>query len=374
MGASLTRRPRGRRFLALARISLLALALLIELPLLVSLGLAGLGVSTAARTAVVSTATDLLHRVLALPADSAALHGGSGASGAPGVSGPAGGASAACTSGNRDVVGQNIVVTQDMRVCGHANAYGGNVTVLGRVEGDVHAIAGSVLISGQVTGSVLAVGGNVDLDAGASVGGDVQAFGGTVNRNAAAAVGGTVTQGNDLSQVAPPHTLDALAPRNFPWLQLLFWALAGTALALLFPNHVLRVRAMARAQPAASLVSGILGVIVGAALALVLAVTIICIPLALLVLAALWVAWVIGTVALGSWLGEALLKRLARERPSFALTTVLGVLLLAALEAVPYVGILIGIAAGCLGLGAALRAYAAARRAARAVARTRRAA
>ncbi|HLY32523.1 MAG TPA: hypothetical protein VKQ36_15975, partial [Ktedonobacterales bacterium] len=55
-----------------------------------------------------------------------------------------------CTSGGERAFGSSIVVTSDEWICGNVDAYGGNVTVLGRVSGDVQAIRGDVTVLGEV--------------------------------------------------------------------------------------------------------------------------------------------------------------------------------------------------------------------------------
>jgi hypothetical protein len=79
----------------------------------------------------------------------------------------------------------------------------GNVTVAGVVEGDVAAIGGSVSISGKVEGDVAAIGGPVTLTQGGEVGGDLAAIGGP------ASVGGKV--GGDVAAVGGPIEMDSTA-------------------------------------------------------------------------------------------------------------------------------------------------------------------
>jgi hypothetical protein len=310
------------------------------------------------RLAVLATATDLAHHVLPSPADTASTDGPA-SSGKP----------SACVPGNRDALGENVVIDRDTWICGDVTVYAANISVLGRVDGDVRAIGGSIVIAGQVSGGVTAIGGNVDLQAGARVGGDVQAIGGSVNRDADSYISGNVATNEDaLQRYGPQHAIDPYAS-DIPWLQLIFWGLASTALSLLFPRYVLRVRVMAQRQLAASFVTGVMALFGGVIASIALIVSCLGIPLALFLLASLWVAWVIGTVALGSWLGHFLLHLFARESRLLGLTTVLGVMLLAALEALPYVGWVIFTVAGFLGLGAAVRAYFATRQATRALRR-----
>jgi hypothetical protein len=73
----------------------------------------------------------------------------------------------------------------------------GNVTVAGVVEGDLAAIGGSVTITGKVEGDVAAIGGPVTLAQGGEVSGDVAAIGGPASISGRvlgdlAAVGGSI--------------------------------------------------------------------------------------------------------------------------------------------------------------------------------------
>lgn len=349
------RRPSLRR----RAIGFVCLALALGLAALAYAGPALLAANVAQvmRQAGLASAGDLVQHVLPAPPDTASSDG----TGKPGKPN-------ACAPGNRDAVGQNLVIERDAWICGDVTVYAANVSVLGRVDGDVRAIAGSVVIAGQVSGTVTALGGNIDVQLGARVGGDVQSIGGTVvNQAQTGAIQGNILSGQDVVQRnGPQHVLDRYAA-EIPWFQLLFWGLAGIGLSLLFPQYVLRVRTMAQRQMAASFVTGVLALVLGVLLAVALTLTCLGIPIALALIASLWVAWVFGTVALGSWLGHALLHLFARESPSTVIGTTLGVMLLASLEALPYVGWPLFAVAGIFGMGASVRSYMAARQSRRAL-------
>ncbi len=72
-------------------------------------------------------------------------------------------------------IGSSIVVGEDELVTDPVVAIGGSVTVLGRVDDDVVAVGGSVRLGpkARVRGDVTAVGGSVEQDKGASIGGTV---------------------------------------------------------------------------------------------------------------------------------------------------------------------------------------------------------
>lgn len=72
-------------------------------------------------------------------------------------------------------IGSDIIVAEDEYVTDPVVAVGGNVTVLGRVEDDVVAVLGSVRLGPKayVRGDVTAVGGAVEQERGATIGGSV---------------------------------------------------------------------------------------------------------------------------------------------------------------------------------------------------------
>ncbi len=72
-------------------------------------------------------------------------------------------------------IGSSIVVGEDELVTDPVVAVGGSVTVLGRVDDDVVAVGGSVRLgpNARVRGDVTAVGGSVTQERGASIGGTV---------------------------------------------------------------------------------------------------------------------------------------------------------------------------------------------------------
>jgi hypothetical protein len=72
-------------------------------------------------------------------------------------------------------IGSSIVVGEDELVTDPVVAIGGSVTVLGRVDDDVVAVGGSVRLGpkARVRGDVTAVGGRVDQEKGATIGGTV---------------------------------------------------------------------------------------------------------------------------------------------------------------------------------------------------------
>jgi hypothetical protein len=111
---------------------------------------------------------------------------------------------------------------------------------------------------------------------------------------------------------------------------------------------------MAEARLGESLLLGMAALIAGVAASVLLFVTCVGIPIAIVLLLGLWVLSVFGTVALGFWLGELLMRDSAyRQRSSFVLAVLIGTVLLALPAEIPCVGGLVRLAVTATGLGAA---------------------
>jgi hypothetical protein len=267
-----------------------------------------------------------------------------------------------CTAGSRNAFGENVTIAAGEHICGDASVYGGRMTVLGDVDGSVTAVGGDAIIYGDVGGDVRAIGGSVYLHSGAHVMGNVHAVGGNVVRTGTTLVGGNIQRDNVRQDMTPLRWFGLTDSYAFPWLSIFFWVLAAACIAHFFPEPLGRVRAIARSDFSRSLLVGVVTLVAGAIVSLVLIATCLGIPVALAVLGAMWLAWVIGTVALGLWLGDRLLQRVAAGGHTPVTSAVLGVTIIALAESIPCLGGVISVVLGCASLGAATVAVLHARR------------
>ena len=271
---------------------------------------------------------------------------------------------AACSSSGASAIGSNLLVPAGAWVCGDALAVGGNVDVRGRVQGSTQAIGGNVTISGEVDGDVTAVGGDIRLQPGA------------ITRGRLDSVGGQVIVEPGASAQTPPRGVEqywygahngptafhVLAPEASSfWLGLLFWVSATLGLSAFLPEVVGHVRYTIARRFIVSGVTGAVIGLIGAVLGAVLFVTCIGIPVTVAIAVAMWIAWVVGTVAFASWLGASLLRGV-RLDSSLLVSTLLGVVILSLLKAAPIVGPVVSLIVGVVGLGAALLTLLSARR------------
>jgi len=262
-----------------------------------------------------------------------------------------------------------------------------HVTETGRVGGDVEAAAATIRIDGTVDGDVNAAGANVavsetatiggNLDVGASyaridgtVGGDVQAGAdtlelgpsaevdgefrydaGTFDRSPEAVVAGGVVQDSSIRGASGPP-IEPFAIPN--WVGVVYGLFAnlllGVLLLAVFPDFSAGVATRVADQPLRSGGVGLLTLVAVPLVLVLLAVTIIGIPLSLLGAVGFglmaWAGSVYGQYAIGVWA----LDRVDRGNRWLALGV--GIVGFTLLGAVPFVGWLFDLVAFLLGLGA----------------------
>lgn len=258
-----------------------------------------------------------------------------------------------------------------------------HVTESGTVGGDVAAAAGTVRIDGTVDGNVQAAGGSVivgptgaiggDLDAGASyvelngtVDGDVRAGAETVVLGPSAAVGGTVRYDAETFARDPGATVGGSVVRDerlgqtvtadpVPgWVGALYGLLANVLLGVLllavFPAFSDRVADAVTERPARSTGVGLVTILAVPLVLVLVALTIVGIPLSLVGAVSfavlVWAAVVYGQYALGVWVLSFV------DRESRWLALAVGLVGVTVLGAVPVLGALLDLAVFLLGLGA----------------------
>lgn len=250
---------------------------------------------------------------------------------------------------------------------------GGDITVDEdeQVNGPVIAVGGAVTVNGRVRDAVVAVGGGVHLGPRADVRGDVTVVGGTIERDAGASVSGKV------NEVALSFPGIRIRPgwdlRWNPWfdagpwrvfrlvgslLRMALFTLLATLVLLLAPRAVDRVEMAVTTQPWKSALAGLLAqlffVPVVVLVVVVLAVSIIGIPLLVLVpfgILAFFVALILGFAGVACALARLVQHRSSWSGPSTFPVLIVG---LAMVWGVTVLGRLLGLGGGPLALMATL--------------------
>ncbi len=257
--------------------------------------------------------------------------------------------------------------------------FGGDVTIEdgAAVHGDVALFGGTLNVSGSVQGDIAAFGGRITLNDTASVGGDLVTFGGTVQRDPEAFIGGQIVEGENIPfnfqfdrgfpfggefnrrSISPLERLGRIA---FGGLWFFFKVLALSALAVLalmfLESPMERIAHAMMEQPALSGGVGCLTLMVAPVMLLILAFTVILLPVTFLGILALLLLALYGWIALGYEVGRRIAQSfgqtwaapLAAGVGTFLISLVLGGIG----KVIPCVGWTIPWVAAGLGLGAVI--------------------
>ncbi|AGC45261.1 hypothetical protein MYSTI_03955 [Myxococcus stipitatus DSM 14675] len=281
-------------------------------------------------------------------------------------------------SGGRNVVarGQSLEVKEDQFVQS-AVVYGGNLVVKGSVENDAVAFGGNLIIHGHVSGDAHAFGGNVILKQGASVEGDVSSFGGNVEREDESHVEGSINTfgGANIANIVEGELKKSWKESRNPGseqnhasddedddnggglasLILTFAVLFGLGFLgqMFVPNRMKLLGDEIRARPLQSGLTGLFGMLAMIPLTVVLCVTIIGIPAAVLLWMAAPLAVALGFAAVASEVGARI--PVMRGRKTQAIVLALGLLVTLVVGSVPVLGVIISSLVALVGLGAVIR-------------------
>jgi cytoskeletal protein CcmA (bactofilin family) len=275
-------------------------------------------------------------------------------------------------TGNVTAVAGSVVVAGDGVVGGDLTVTAGSATIEGRVDGDTAVTAGALLVreGADLRGTLEVQAGSLRLDG--RVDGDVRAAAESVTIGDSGVVGGSVTYAaeefvndgrvsgtvsrTDEVEFSGPITVEtptATLPRIPLWLSTAYVFVAhlvlGAILLVAFPGTTGEVTRTGLDRAVASGGVGLLTLVGGPVVLLLVAVTIVGIPLALvgaLLLALLaWAGLVFGALTLGTW-GASLAER---DSPWLALFA--GLLVVALSRFVPGGGLLRAVLT-VLGVGA----------------------
>ncbi|MBI1798370.1 MAG: hypothetical protein HYR73_01650, partial [Candidatus Eisenbacteria bacterium] len=184
------------------------------------------------------------------------------------------------------------------------------------IDGDVVAVFGSVHVAGQVNGSTVAVFGSVTLDSTAKIDGDAVSIGGALD----AAPGSTVS-GERVSLGFLPLTWGLPALPILLGLVLVGWLISlfmGWMLQLLFADRMLRAAVTCSRRTGISFLLGVASAPLMVIACVLLLITVIGIPVALLLPIAYGLLTWAGQLAATYLLGCKILRRVPGEGGSFA--------------------------------------------------------
>lgn len=259
---------------------------------------------------------------------------------------------AAAIGGHARVAGGNVELASTGSVESDLSVAGGDVDIRGPVGGSVQVGAGNVLIDSAIGGDVRAAAGDLKLGPNARIAGRIIHHGANVTRDPAAVVVGGVQE-----RVRQPARERINVHRSGSgWWWTFGFVVLAALLAAAFPRQVRRVGSALRARPGVALFAGFVALICVPFAALILMITIIGLPIALVVMLLYGLLLMVGYAAAGVMLGDAALQRFRAEdaeriwhRIGAAVVAMLAVALIAK---VPVVGGFVVLVAIVFGMGA----------------------
>ncbi len=240
------------------------------------------------------------------------------------------------------------------KVRGDIDAGFGDVEIVGPVDGDVRAEFGDVYLNAPVGGDVSVGWGDVDLGPGAAISGHLECEGCEITGNRGAVEGDIMATGMALD-FDESHGPGILGFVGWIFAALAFAACAVLA-AVLAPGTLASAARRAEESPGRSFVYGLVSLPAFFVLCVVLAVTIVGIPLLLLLVPAYLALVFFGALVAAFFIGTKVLMVTGRYRVGNALAAVVGALILAATTLIPVLGDLLLCALSLLGTGAAILA------------------
>ena len=246
----------------------------------------------------------------------------------------------------------DVLVSGEVR--GDIDAGFGDVKIEGPVEGDVHAAFGDVYVNAPVKGDVSVGWGDVDLGPEAEISGNLECEGCEITGNRGAVKGDMMARGMALD-FDESHGPDILGFVGWLFAALAFAACAVLA-AVLAPGPLASAASRAEESPGRSFVYGLVSLPVIFVLCVVLAVSIVGIPLLLLLVPAYLALLFFGALVAAFFIGTRVLMVTGRYRVGNALAAVVGAMILAATTLIPVLGDLLLYALSLLGTGAIILA------------------
>ena len=268
---------------------------------------------------------------------------------------------AGSVQGEALVAGASVHITPEADLAGRAWLAGNEVTIAGRLRNEVKAYGRHITVSGDIEGPVALSGERIDIAAGANLRGDLS-YSSTqdIVIDPQARIAGKVTREPGVFQMPRPqlHIPGLSAARPL----LLFGLIAaGILLYAVFPRYTANAARTLHAAPLKSLGLGTALFFSAPPIILLLVITIIGIPVALVVAALYAVALLAGYLIAAFFVGDRLLRLIGKSDVSTAWRALSLAVALAALwllRHIPYAGGLIVLAALLFGVGAlALQAF-----------------
>jgi len=223
------------------------------------------------------------------------------------------GCSSSSNEGDKFIMGGTYRLAENETINGNLSVFGGAVSLEkgSSVNGDVTLIGGTINAAGTINGGINGLGGSITLGDTAIVYGDVTTVGANVNKSDSAIVQGKVVSQSqngveipDVPKVVVPAIIKPFNDVFGALLRSLVIALLAVLVTLFLPRHAENISRSIEDSPVSGGAIGLLTWILFPFVIIILAITIILIPLSVIAILMFGLGVLLGWIAIGMLLGE----------------------------------------------------------------------
>lgn len=260
---------------------------------------------------------------------------------------------------NLTVAGGNVEITNNAILNGNLVAGAGNINVRAPIAKDIKAGTGNLVIANKVSGNVEVGTGALRLTSNGAVDGDLTYYSNDQLTLAPdATVSGKITF-NQTPEYEGPKPADLAkmlfgVAAFFKIISLVSTLILGLLLVYLFPRFTEKVSENIQKNPWASLIVGLVVMIVSPILFLVLLITVFGIPLAFVFLLTFIILMYLTRIFAIYFLGDLIMERLDRDKTKGVWKFIVGLLAYFLITLIPFIGELTAFIVLLFGLGSAL--------------------
>jgi len=227
---------------------------------------------------------------------------------------------------------------------------------------DLVAIKGNINVKGDVGGDIVAVLGSIHLYPTARVAGDVVSIGGKIEKDEGAKVKGEITEivigkgGEKMVEAYAPLVM-TMGMGGFLVLKALaFLGFIGLSMIIVsfMTGQIGTISSKIEKEWLKTLLWGILGFILICPIAILLAITVIGIPLIIVEMILVSIAMLAGYIAVSQLIGKKFTKAIRRPNQPMMIEVILGLTILFLVDLIPVLGMIVKCLALTFGFGSAI--------------------
>jgi len=227
---------------------------------------------------------------------------------------------------------------------------------------DLVAIKGNINVKGDVGGDIVAVLGSIHLYPTARVAGDVVSIGGKIEKDEGAKVKGEITEivigkgGEKMVEAYAPLVM-TMGMGGFLVLKALaFLGFIGLSMIIVsfMTGQIGAISSKIEKEWLKTLLWGILGFILICPIAILLAITVIGIPLIIVEMILVSIAMLAGYIAVSQLIGKKFTKAIRRPNQPMMIEVILGLTILFLVDLIPVLGMIVKCLALTFGFGSAI--------------------